>query len=71
MLTGTRVYEGGELKKITTLKRNALLNQIDNPGAICVRNQIQVINPNNQTFTKEECEIIERGLNVELNGKVL
>lgn len=71
MLVGVRMYEGGELKKITTLKRNALLSQIDNPGAILVKNQIQVINPSNETFTKTECEIIERGLNIELTGKVL
>lgn len=71
MLKGTRIFENGELKKITKLKRNALLSQINNPGAIYVKDQIQVLNSNNTTFTEKECRSIDIGLNVELKGKVL
>lgn len=61
----TRIFKDNEIKKITILKRNALLKTITNPGAIHVRNQIQVINPTNNSLTPEECEIIENLLNIE------
>lgn len=70
-LIGSRIYENGELKKITKLKRNAILNTLTNPGAICTIKRIQVLNPSGKTFTLDERVAIEKSINIELNINVL
>ena len=70
-LIGNRIYENGELKRITKFKRNAILSTLTNPGAICTIKRIQVLNPTGKTFTPDECAAIERAINIEFNGKVL
>lgn len=44
------------------------LRGISNPGAICTHRGIMVINPDNVTFSKEQCEWIKSKINESKDG---
>lgn len=63
-----KMFRHNKLTSMSKLQTKALLDQIDNPGAIHTHKQIMVINTNNTTLSKEEKEIIEMLINKELEG---